>query len=425
MRHVHFIGIAGVGMSGLAQVLLSRGDRVTGSDPSANEATERLIAGGATIYRQQVAENITGQHRPDLVVVTAAVHEDNPELVSARAAGIPVVSRAKFLGTLMAESRGPRIAVSGTHGKTTTTAMVAEVLLAAGMDPTVLVGGEYAPIGGNVRIGQGGALLTEACEAYDSFLSLRPDIAVITNVEADHLDHYGTEQRVLDAFVAFARQTSADGCVVWCAEDAGASNAAPQLSRSTEPRARLVAYGFEPCGDACVWAEAVEHAGRTTSFTVHRRNGSENAALGEVTLHAPGMHNVLNALAAVTVGLEVRASFAQIAEGLAAFQGTGRRFQVHGEAEGVLVIDDYAHHPTEIRATISATRDAYPGRRLLAVFQPHLYSRTRDFMDGFAQALSLADAVVVTDIYAAREQPIPGVSVPELVKRIADIVAAK
>lgn len=404
-------------MSGLAQALLSRGVRVSGSDPHGNAATERLAAQGAVVYSSQTAENIT-RERPELVVATAAIPPDNAELAAAREAGIPVEWRAEFLGRLMAEYGGPTIAVAGTHGKTTTTAMVAEVLLAGGLDPTVLVGGEYAPIGGNARIGAGPTFLTEACEAYDSFLSLHPQITVLTNVEADHLDHYGTEENVFAGFRKFVLQTT--DALVWCSEDAGALRLThDDLQMDEGPR--RVSYGFAPYGANSVWAEDVVSEGRRSFYTLRwQRDGEIQPGSARVSLNVPGRHNILNSLAAAAVGIEAGLDLKAIADGIGAFAGTGRRFETLGEVDGALVIDDYAHHPTEIAATLAAARTAYPDRRLVVAFQPHLYSRTRDFMDSFAEALGTADAIVITDIYPAREKPIPGVNVTDLVRKIAE-----
>jgi UDP-N-acetylmuramate--alanine ligase len=403
-------------MSGLAQVLLTRGIRVSGSDPQANAATERLQKLGGTVYHVQAGENIL-REKPDLVVVTAAVHEDNPELRTAREAGIEVVSRAEFLGRLMDEFEGSRIAIAGTHGKTTTTAMVAEALLSGGLDPTVLVGGEYSRFGGNLRLGHGNIVVAEACEAYDSFLSLRPSITVITNVEADHLDFYGDEAGVFESFRRFVGRTSRDGVLIWCADDEGARRLVESLGPSGGP-ARRVAYGLAPYGDECLWA-TIEGEG----FSVHRRtSGKDVVVISMMRLAVPGEHNVRNALAAIATALELGVSPEAIARGgLTEFTGVGRRFEILGERDGVLVIDDYAHHPTEIRATLEAARSTYPDRRIIAVFQPHLYSRTRDFMDAFAASLAGADAILLTDIYAAREEPIPGVRVPDLVHKIAGL----
>lgn len=410
-------------MSGLAQVLLARGVRVSGSDPHENAAIERLRAQSATHYATQTPSNIALE-KPDLVVVTAAIPPDNAELNAARAAGISVVSRAEFLGRVMADYGGARIAVAGTHGKTTTTSMLASVLIAGELDPTVLVGGEYAPIGGNVRVSASDTFLTEACEAYDSFLQLRPSVTVITNIEADHLDYYETEERVFESFRRFIDQTDSDGLLVWCGDDPGARKLIEGLSADQGPR-RRIAYGLEPNGEGCVWATAVHSAGAGSRFLVRYRNSGADKELGSVSLCVPGTHNVLNALAAAAVGIGVGVPFGKIAEALHGFCGTGRRFEKLAEQSGIVVIDDYAHHPTEMRATIGAARAAYPDRRLVLLFQPHLYSRTRDFMDEFAASLSEADAILVTDIYAAREKPIAGVKIIDLTKRIAERVPDK
>lgn len=411
-------------MSGLAQALLARGARVSGSDIQRNAATERLAAQGATIYDTQGTENLE-RERPDLVVVTAAIPEDNPELVAAYAAGIEVVSRAEFLGRLMAGYSGPRIAVTGTHGKTTTTAMLACALVEAGLDPTLLLGGEYAPLGGNARIGRSEVFLTEACEAYDSFLALRPDVAVITNIEADHLDYYMLEARLFASFRRFIGQTASNGLLVWCAEDEGTQRLVAELPEDAGPR-RRIAYGLEPHGPNSIRAAAVVREGMRTRFVVSRtaEDGSEES-LGAVRLCVPGQHNVLNALAAIATGLALNVPFSTIAAALEGFGGTERRFEVLAEAGGVTLLDDYAHHPTEIRATITTAREVYPERRLVVVFQPHLYSRTRDFLDEFADTLAEADVIVLTDIYPAREQPIPGVRVADIVHRAAAQAPAK
>jgi len=319
----------------------------------------------------------------------------------------------------MARYSGPTVAVAGTHGKTTTTAMAAEVLVSGGLDPTVLVGGEYPPIGGNARIGGGSSFLTEACEAYDSFHSLHPQIAVLTNIEADHLDHFGTEDNVFEGFRRFILQAS--GVLIWCSEDAGALRMVHYGLQIDEGPRRL-SYGFTPYGSDSVWAEEVQTAGRGSSYTLRWSRGGTTAAESQrVTLNVPGVHNVLNSLAAAAMGIHLSIPPEAIAKGLNAFHGTERRFDLLGEKDGVEVIDDYAHHPTEIEATLQAARSAYPGRRQVVVFQPHLYSRTRDFMDRFAEALSAADAILVMEIYPAREKPIPGVRVTDLVRKLAAI----
>lgn len=414
---IHFIGIGGIGVSALAHVAAARGARVSGSDsaaePDSNPALARLIAEGAVFHRGHRAENIA----PDvtLVVATAAVDEENPEIIEARARGIRLVSRAAYLGELMATHPGPRIAVAGTHGKTTTTGMIGVMLQQAGLDPTVFVGGEVAQLGGNVRIGSPeGPFVAEACEAYDSFLYLRPDIAVITNVEADHLDHYESEAGVFAAFARFLKGVSDTGSIIGCGDDDGVRKLLGSPER--EFPARVHYYGVD-CRQAGVSAASLE-LGRQPRFILtvpepHRETG--------VRLQVPGLHNVQNALAAATVGLLSGLTPEEIAGGLEAFRGAGRRQDILGTVQvsggEALVVDDYAHHPTEIQATLNALRDAYPGRRVIVIFQPHLYSRTRDFLDGFARTLAGADVLIVTDIYAAREAPIPGVTSAGIVER--------
>jgi UDP-N-acetylmuramate--alanine ligase len=420
VRHIHFIGIGGVGMSGLAAVLLARGSRVSGSDPQENTATNRLKASGSTIYSQQVADNIS-REKPDLVVCTAAIHDDNPELHAARTAGIPIVSRAEFLGRVMAEHSGPRIAVTGTHGKTTTTAMLASVLMSGGLDPTVLVGGEYAGIGGNVRVGSSGAFLTEACEAYDSFLSLKPDIAVITNIEADHLDYYHTEDRVLQSFANFVNGIRQDGIIIACGDDPGVQ----RLHSQDRPDIKVFSYGLASENQLSIQAANIVETPIGSKFDLLARDDDKTASLGAIQIPMPGAHNVLNALGAVAVGLQLDISFETMALALAAFKSPERRFEILGEIEGITVVDDYAHHPTEIRATLAAARTAFPYRRIIVAFQPHLYSRTRDFLDDFASELSQADVILVSDIYAAREDPIPGIHATGLVRKLAQTAPGK
>ncbi len=412
-KHIHFLGIAGIGVSALAQVAQARGIQVSGSDPNAdpaaNPAIARLAQGGAMLYRDHKAANLAAD--VDLVVASAAVAEDNPEVRAARARGVRVVSRADFLGELMEAHRGTKIAIAGTHGKTTTTGMLGVLLQSAGLDPTVFVGGEVAELGGNVRVGsEDGPFVAEACEAYDSFLSLKPDIVVLTNVEADHLDHYGTAERVQASFVRFLQNVRPGGAIVACADDPGAKEALsrflPAVSLTygiTDADAQMQAHSLQlDAQTAFTWGDAIDPAYDT-----------------RIVLQVPGRHNVLNALAAASVATLLKVPVAAIADGLRAFHGATRRQEILGKAEveggDVLVMDDYAHHPTEIRATLGALRGAYPQRRLVAIFQPHLYSRTRDFLAQFAEALAMADVLLVTEIYAARETPIAGVKASDIV----------
>ncbi len=415
-KHIHFLGIAGIGVSALAQVAQARHIRVSGSDPNAdpltNPAIERLQQGGATLYLEHRAENLTED--VDLVVASAAVAEDNPEVRAAHVRDVRVVSRADFLGELMAAHKGPKIAVAGTHGKTTTTGMLGVLLQHAGLDPTVFVGGEVAELGGNVRVGaEDGPFVAEACEAYDSFLSLQPDIAVLTNVEADHLDHYGTAERVHVAFVRFLANLQPGGTVVACADDAGVREV---LSRTD---AASLTYGLTD-----VTAQMQAHSLRLDTQTAFTWGDDDPAHDTRIVLSVPGRHNVLNALAAASVATLLHVPADAIADGLRAFHGATRRQENLGiapiEDGDVLVMDDYAHHPTEIDATLEALRGAYPQRRLVAIFQPHLYSRTRDFLPQFASALAKADALLVTDIYAARETPLEGVRASDIVTQATD-----
>jgi UDP-N-acetylmuramate--alanine ligase len=421
--NIHFIGIGGAGMSALAQIALARGARVSGSDSGDSPALRRLEASGARIYPVQEASNIRSE--VDLVVYSAAIPEENPELAAARRAGCRVISRAQCLGELMASYAGPRIAVTGTHGKTTTTAMAYEALNAAGLGPTTLVGGEYAAIGGNVTIGESGCFLTEACEAYSSFLQLKPDLIALTNVEADHLDHYETSERVVEAFCRFLEQTPPNAALSLGLDDPGVQQVVA-LMRLRGVRRRIIGYGLSPHGPDSLYASNIAIEGMQTRFDVYYCTPQgEERELGAVRLRVPGTHNALNAMAVIGVGIALDIPFPAIVEGLERFTGAGRRFEVLGEAQEILVMDDYAHHPTEIRATLQAARSAYPSRRLIAVFQPHLFSRTRDFMQEFAEALSDADAILLADIYPAREQPIPGVRVAEMARQIAQLAPDK
>ena len=406
---IHFVGIGGAGMSGMARVLARQGVAVTGSDLRESPTLESLRReSGIRAEAGHEAHHLNGA---TLVVVSAAVKKTNPEVIAARAKSIPIISRAEMLGRLMA--RYPRsIAVSGTHGKTTTTGMTAMVLGAGRLDPTVLIGGDLPAYGGNARLGASDVFLAEACEAYDSFLDLVPKIAVITNVEADHLDYYGDLDNVLRSFRKFLGQVT--GTAILPATDENARALMDSL-RAAPSGPALVTYALE--AEATLRAADVDADGSSPSYTAIWHGET----LGRVTLSVPGLHNVANSLAALAVGLTLGVPFCCIAEGLRTFVGTGRRFERLGETRnGALVIDDYAHHPTEIRATLAAARLAHPGRRIIAVFQPHLPSRTRDFKAEFAESFGKADHVVLTDIFPAREQPIEGVTGAGLAALTAD-----
>lgn len=398
----HFIGIGGAGMSALARMLARQGESVSGSemaDSPTRRALEREL--GIAIPVGQRPENLDDA---SMVVFSAAIKSDNPELVAARDRGLVVVSRAEMLGRVM-DRYETRIAVGGTHGKTTTSAMLATVLERAGLDPTALIGGDLTAWNSNARVGgAGGPFVAEACEAYGSFLEIRPTISVVTNVEADHLDYYGSLERVVEAFEVFAGRTTRL-LVLWADDSQTAC-----LSAAAE--CRVVTFGV----GGTAGLRAVPEDGAKCGYAVYQ--GSDK--LGKLQLAAPGRHNLLNALAAAVVGLELGLAWPAIADGLAAFAGTGRRFERLGETDcGIVVVDDYAHHPTELRATLAAARQAYPGRRIVAVFQPHLPSRTRDLMEEFANAFADADLVVLTDIYLAREPADPSVTGEHLARKVA------
>ncbi|HEU0012907.1 MAG TPA: UDP-N-acetylmuramate--L-alanine ligase [Longimicrobium sp.] len=399
---VHFMGIGGAGMAPLAEMLLLAGARVTGCDSSPGPATQLLEQRGARVYQGHEPS-----HAEECValVMTAAVPADHPELAAARARGIPVLKRAEALGGIV--NHGTVVGIAGTHGKTTTTTLTTAVLAAAGLNPTGFVGARVPAWGGNLRRGGDSVYVVEADEYDRSFHRLRPTVAVVTTLEADHLDIYGSLDAVEEAFRVFVDSVPDDGLIAGCADDHGASRLVAALRGGPE---RVMTYGLN--AGSMLRAEDVRLEASGAAFTV-REHGR---VLGRATLRAPGVHNVRNALAAVAVGRRLGAEWDAIAEGIAAYGGIARRFEHVGEAEGVLVVDDYAHHPTEVSMTLNAARSGHPGRRIVAVFQPHLYSRTRDFAREFGQALALADVVFLTDVYAAREQPIAGVTGQMLVE---------
>jgi len=391
-EHFHFIGIGGSGMSGLARLLLGEGVPVSGSDLKESETTRALRAAGATVHIGHHAENLNGATR---VVYTAAAQDDNPELLEARRRGLPTIIRAEMLGQVMQGKTG--IAIAGTHGKTTTTGMAASVFMAAEADPTVLIGGDWSPLDGNARAGKGRHFITEACEAFDSFLELKPHVALITNIEADHLDWHKSLDGVIAAFRRFVDRVDPDGYVIGCRDDERVRRLLSRCDR------RPVTYGLEDGADYVAVDLRLDQAHPT--FTVVK----DGEALGEARLHVPGKHNVLNALGVAALAHEEGLPFSAVREGLAAFNGVGRRFETLGEVNEILVLDDYAHHPTEVAATLAAARRSL-GRYTTVVFQPHLYSRTQLLQDEFARSFQDANRVIITEIYAAREQPIPGVT---------------
>jgi UDP-N-acetylmuramate--alanine ligase len=404
--HIHLVGIGGAGLSAIARVLMNMGYRVSGSDCTASELTAALAAEGATVSINHIASNIDGA---DLLLVSSAIPPGNPEIVAARAAGVPVLKRVDLLGQLMAGRRG--IAVAGSHGKTTTTAMLASVLTAAGLDPSFIVGGVVAELGTNARAGKGDIFLIEADEYDRTFLGLEPEVAVLTVVEHDHPDCYPTLETLQDAFREFIGHLPPDGLLVACADDPGVRSLGQEWE-STGGAVRW--YGF---GADATW--------RATDFQPNQAGGSDfvvsksGQTVGLVRLRVPGRHNVLNALATIVVADWLGLPFETVRSTLTDFRGVGRRFEIKGEARGVIVVDDYAHHPTEIRATLSAARERFPGRRIWAVFQPHTYSRTRALMEEFARAFAEADEVIILPVYAARETDDLGVSAQQLVARMA------
>jgi UDP-N-acetylmuramate--alanine ligase len=402
-RRIHFVGVGGIGMSGIAELLANLGYRVSGSDAKQSELTDRLAAMGVDIRIGHDAANVGDV---DVVVFTSAARADNPELVEARARRIPVIPRAELLGELMRLRFG--IAIAGAHGKTTTTSMIAFVLERAGLDPTAVIGGRLSAFGSNARLGGGDYMVAEADESDRSFLKLYPSIAVVTNIDREHMEAYGTFGELQQAFVEFANKVPFYGCVVVCADDPELIGLRARLTR------RVVTYGLTR-DDVDVTAVDVrlEHFGSSCTVRRRRPGAGETETLGELRLQVPGRHSVLNALATIAVGLELDVPFERISSALAQFPGVERRFQHYGEVHGIVVVDDYGHHPTEIAAVIAAARAARPSRVIVA-FQPHRYTRTRDLMREFGLALASADEVILTSIYAASEDPLPGVTLEAL-----------
>ncbi len=399
---IHFVGIGGVGMSGIAELLLNLDYRVTGSDLRRSETTERLAGLGARIAVGHAAENVPADGH--VVVYSSAVRPDNPELAEAHRRKIPVIPRAEMLAELMRMKYG--IAVAGTHGKTTTTSMVATVLAAAGWDPTTVVGGKLNSLGANAKLGQGDFLVAEADESDGSFLSLSPTVAVVTNIDAEHLDYYSGIGQIKETFLHFINKVPFYGFAVLCVDHPNVQELIPSVTKT------FVTYGF--AAQAEYRADDVRPEGMTSRFqAVHR-----GTALGEVTLRAAGRHNVSNAMAAVAVAAELGIPFERIREGLADYRGVARRFQVKGERGGVTYVDDYGHHPAEIRATLAAAREAWPGRRLVVAFQPHRYTRTSALFKEFIPAFNDADCLFVFDVYPAGEEPIAGATGERLCEAI-------
>ena len=394
IRKLHFVGIGGIGMSGIAEILNAEGFAVTGSDRAASENTERLQTLGITVAIGHDAKNLAPD--VDALVYSSAVGSDNPEVAEAHRRKIPVIRRAEMLAEVMRLKYG--IGIAGTHGKTTTTSMVSLVLMEGGIDPTVIVGGRLRGLAGsNARLGKGEFIVVEADEFDRSFLSITPTIAVLTTLETDHLDCYRDLDDIKSAFVQFAGKVPFYGFVVLCLDEPALQDIMPKIKK------KIVTYGLN--GQADLQAVDIVHRQSTTTFTVVS-NGKD---LGTIRLQIPGVHNVQNALAAIAVGLELDVPFGKVKSGIEKFTGVFRRWEVKAELEGITVIDDYAHHPTEIRATLAGAKAGWR-RRTVCVFQPHLYSRTRDFYDDFGRAFFNADVLVITDVYPAREEPIQGVT---------------
>ena len=401
VKHIHFVGIGGSGMSGIAEVLLNLNYSVSGSDISASASTRRLSELGAKVVLGHDARHIAGA---DCVVTSTAVRGDNPEVIAARAHRVPVVPRALMLAELMKLKQG--IAIAGTHGKTTTTSLVASVLAQGGLDPTFVIGGRLLSAAANARLGGGDYIVVEADESDASFLNLLPVMSVVTNIDADHMDTYGHDfAKLKQAFVDFIHKMPFYGAAILCSDDAGVRSIMPMISRP------LVSYGLGD--DAMIRAVGVRAEGGTMRFTCRRRNGSPMPDL-DVVLNLPGEHNVLNALATIAVATELELPDAPVVKALAEFRGVGRRFQRYGEvridaARGggrFTLIDDYGHHPVEMAATLAAARGAFPGRRVVLAFQPHRYTRTRDCFEDFVKVLGSADLVLLAEVYAAGEAPI-------------------
>ncbi|MGV6850679.1 MAG: UDP-N-acetylmuramate--L-alanine ligase [bacterium] len=408
VRSVHFIGIGGVGMSGIAEVLVSQGFKVSGSDLNQSAATDRLIKLGVNIFFGHQASQV---ENVDVVVVSSAIDKSNPEINRAQHNKTPVIPRAEMLGELMRFRRG--IAVAGTHGKTTTTSLLASIFTSAKMDPTFVIGGILNSSRSNAKLGEGGFLIAEADESDGSFLLLQPEVAVVTNIDKDHLESYGGDfEKLKQAFVEFLHHLPFYGLAVLCVDDPVVESIVPEIAR------RVISYGESEIADVRLLSRELDGMQQTLKISALEYGIKEM----KVCLNMPGLHNALNALAAVAIGLEYGLDQQAVAQGLEEFGGVGRRFSVHGEFPcqqgSVLLMDDYGHHPSEVKATIQTMRSVWPEKRLLMVFQPHRYSRTRDLFDAFSQVLSEVDVLVLTDVYSAGEPVIPGAESIDLARSI-------
>ncbi|MFQ5583822.1 MAG: UDP-N-acetylmuramate--L-alanine ligase [Calditrichia bacterium] len=393
IQNIHFVGIGGIGMSGIAEVLLNLGYKISGSDLALSEITAHLAQRGAIIYEGHHPQNVQDA---EVLIYSSAVSEDNPEVKEAQRLKIPVIKRAEMLGELMRLKFG--VAIAGTHGKTSTTSLTGAVLTAAGLDPTLIIGGKLRSLKTNARLGASDYMVAEVDEFDRSLQTIIPAIAIITNIEADHLECYNDLDDLRETFLNFANRVPFYGEVICCSDNEGVREILNRIKR------RVASYGFENHPD--ITARKIEFSEGGSQFEVVWQGKS----LGTVRLKIPGRHNILNALAAIAAGLELDVTFPKIREGLESFSGVNRRFEITGRINDILVVDDYAHHPTEIAATLRGAREGWPQRRLIAVFQPHLYSRTKNFFREFARSFSDADVVFITEIYPAREEPIEGVS---------------
>ena len=395
IKKLHFVGIGGIGMSGIAEVLLNEGFHVTGSDKLLSEVTERLHGLGATVYEGHDPNYV--EPDVDVIVYSSAVTTDNPEIREAERRKIPVIRRAEMLAEVMRLKYG--VGIAGTHGKTTTTSMISLVLMEGGLDPTVIVGGKLSGLGGtNARLGRGDFIVVEADEFDRSFLSITPTIAVMTTLEIDHLDCYRDLEDLKGAFIQFASKVPFYGFIVLCLDEPALLDIMPQLRRK-----KLITYGLNPQAD--LQAVDIHHRENTSTFAV-LQSGEQR---GVIKLNVPGLHNVRNALSAIAVGLELGISFGHVKSGIEKFSGVYRRWEKKGEVNGIVLYDDYAHHPTEVKAMLSGVKSGWRNR-IVCVFQPHLYSRTRDFYEDFGKAFFHADVLVITDVYPAREEPIQGIT---------------
>jgi UDP-N-acetylmuramate--alanine ligase len=393
VNHVHFVGIGGIGMSGIADLLLNLGFKVSGSDLRESSIIMSLIDKGAEVHYGHKRENITNS---DVLVYSSAVHNDNPEIVAAQEFGVPVIKRAEMLGELIAV-KPTSIAVGGTHGKTSTTSIIGSVLTEGKLEPTLVVGGHVKNIESGSMLGRGEIIIVEADEFDRSFLALRPTISVVTNIELEHTDCYQSLTELQEAFLTFCNSVPFYGSVIVCSDSPALVEIMPDIRRS------ILTYGLS--ADSQVSAQNISHTGSESTFQVTK----DGNLLGEISIDVPGKHNVTNSLASVTLGLELGIPFSAISRGIQSYSGVKRRFEIKGICHDVMVVDDYAHHPTEVRVTLDAAKDGW-NRRIIAVFQPHLFTRTQDFYQDFADAFLIADVLIVTKIFPSREEPIDGVS---------------